>query len=68
MRKTVANWNELCELIRQYKKEGKTITLKPISWYGEMKKDRKTKMVTQEVDKVYSIIFDVDTKDQSFPK
>jgi len=61
MRKTIASWSELCDFIRNAKNDGKHLTLEPISWYGEMKTDRKTKKLKSTVDesKVCSITFEV---------
>lgn len=61
MRKTIASWNELCNYIRESKVDGKRLTLVPVSWYGEMITDRKTKKLKSEIDegKVHSITFEV---------
>ena len=60
MRKTIASWEELCGLIKQSKDRDEHIILKPISWYGEMEKDRKSKRLKSEVGKVDSIIFEIE--------
>jgi hypothetical protein len=56
---TVSSWEELCRYIRDNK--GVTIKLRPVSWLGERKVDRKTKQDTNEVgDDVLSIVFEVE--------
>lgn len=64
MRKTFASWNEIVQFIKNNKSEDTKIVMTPVSWYGEMAKDRKTKMLKSEVENVYSIIFDVEIVDK----
>ena len=60
MRKTIASWEELCELIKQFRAKGESITLRPITWYGSMEKDRKSKQLASHVGGAHSITFEVE--------
>jgi len=62
MRKTVANWQELCNFVKEHLDKDEHLRLTPISWEGWQKKDRKTKDFKREVDKdkVVHIVFDVE--------
>lgn len=57
---TVTSWEELCRIIRTARDDGKGLILKPVRWYGEMEKDRKTKELKSVVgDNVVNITFEV---------
>lgn len=57
---TVSSWEELCNIIREYREKGITIALKPTRWYGERETDRKTKELMDKVGKdVESITFEI---------
>ena len=57
---TVTDWPELCRLIKTARDNGKGLLLKPVRWYGEMEKDRKTKELKSVIgDNVLNITFEV---------
>ena len=62
MKKTVSNWQEICDLIKGHQEKGEHIRLIPERWEGWKKKDWKTKELMDEVDKdkVNSIVFEVE--------
>lgn len=62
-RKTVSNWQEICDLIKGHLENEEHIRLTPVNWEGWKKKDKKTKGLLDEVDKdkINSIVFEVET-------